>query len=99
LDPSGSDPQSMEDDPSFTVSRASASARRAARARSQHQHRFEKGFRWVVFVGALLALFLLILCWRDTYCLRDGEPFSLFSGTSIWPSEWLRLLALAMALG
>jgi hypothetical protein len=54
-----------------------------------------------VFWGATLvisALFLRLsnLAWHDTYRERTGEPFN-FVGTSIWPSEFLRLAVFALS--
>jgi hypothetical protein len=49
-------------------------------------------------LGVLVLAAFAVLVWRDTFELAGGEPFSAISGTSVWPAEALRLIAIILAL-
>jgi len=71
---------------------------RSARPRASEKHAGGRQWAWT---GLSLALFLGLFA--AFYLSQRGtagrEPFALFSGVSSWPSELLRLLAAALALG
>jgi hypothetical protein len=50
-----------------------------------------------LFVGLggiwfFVVVIVVYLAYRDTFNIADGEPFTLTTGTSVWPTEFLRLL-------
>ena len=82
------------------TSRADAadSARRAGWQKYRLRHARLLGFSVSVVLFVAAAAVLAISAWRDTYANTRGEPFSLGAGVSAWPTECLRLLALALTL-
>jgi hypothetical protein len=56
-------------------------------------------FRAGVFLFLIIAGFLWSHIQRETFLSNTGEPFSLVSGTSAWPTEIIRLAALALSIG
>ena len=55
---------------------------------------------WVLAVPVVaLAITLGVYIWRDTFHNPNGEPFSLTTGTSVWPAEILRFVAFTLAIG
>jgi hypothetical protein len=79
-----------------------ASAAHSARAAGWRNYRLRHG-RWLGFwawvaLGVTLVLLLGRSAWLDTWASTIGEPFSLSSGISAWPTECLRLGTLLLAL-
>jgi hypothetical protein len=85
-------------DHAFTVTHAAASARKAGWETYRERHLRQRGFWTSAAICAGLILALLICSLRDTFYSRGGEPFSLVSGASAWPAEWLRLAAAIVAV-
>jgi hypothetical protein len=82
------------------ISRADAadSARRAGWQKFHLRHGRLQAFLISVGLFLVAALALAISAWRDTYANTRGEPFSLGAGVSAWPTECLRLGALALTI-
>lgn len=98
LDPTQPDLRECGDDHAFTVGQAAAAARKAGWETQRERRIRQRGFWISMAICAGLGIALLASCLHDTYHSREGEPFSLVSGASVWPSEWLRLAALVMAV-
>jgi hypothetical protein len=54
-------------------------------------------FRWIAWLGIVSAAVLAAAIWD--HLEPEGEPFRLFDGISVWPSELLRLCAGFFAAG
>lgn len=82
-------------------SRAAAAASAQNAGTQKYYLRFLRqwGFWISAVVFLLLAAWLGHKAWHDDNSNPFGEPVSLISGTSAWPTEWLRFLAIALALG
>lgn len=99
LEPVATISEDLSDDHSFTIPLAAASARAAGWV-SFHQRRARQGLYWVAGTICGVVIFaLLASCLRDTFASTQGEPFSLLSGASAWPAEWIRLAAVLLCAG
>jgi hypothetical protein len=78
---------------------AAASAREAGSQKFLLRRARQRGFWASVVLFSALALWLGHAAWHDTTGTVLGEPASLISGASAWPTEWLRLLAIALTVG
>ena len=77
---------------------AAASALEAGLQKFSLRRARQAGFWLSALVFGGCASWLGYVAWRDTATVR-GEPASLISGASAWPTEWLRFAAIVLALG
>ncbi|HTL17515.1 MAG TPA: hypothetical protein VL793_09770, partial [Patescibacteria group bacterium] len=89
---------STNEDEAFKVEDAASCARRAGREKYQLRLRRQATLLTLLGIFAPLGLVLAYCCWHDTKPFSLGEPFSLTSGASVWPTEWLRLVGVFLAL-
>jgi len=67
--------------------------------RLQNRFRCEPRYRswWVVTAITLLVMAGIGACIRSEHFSEDGEPFVLFEGISIWPTQLLQLLSVVLS--
>jgi hypothetical protein len=73
-------------------------ARRAGFEQYQLRHRQRIGYWIAGAISGIIFLIFLRSAFNDAFFNPRGEPFYFLAGISVWPTEILRLLALALAI-
>jgi hypothetical protein len=76
---------------------AAAYARKATNCVLQRTIYRMLGAYALLVLFALVALPMILQAWAETCRPALGEPFSLVSGISVWPTEFMRLIAIGVA--
>lgn len=75
-----------------------ADARQAGYQQYKLRRNQRRAFEFGTLFFILILLFFLRAALHDSFDNSRGEPFLLFEGVSVWPTELLRLLAAMLAL-
>ncbi|MDH5764190.1 MAG: hypothetical protein OEZ51_14560 [Nitrospinota bacterium] len=59
--------------------------------------RFKEHWRWVLAGTLIITLYFIAVCYLSSRW--DEEPLAFFEGVSIWPTDFLRLTAVLLAIG